>query len=103
MSGSRRDERSSRLERGYGADHDKERRRWRPIVAAGGAQCANPICLRSNRLIHPSEPWDLGHNEDRSGWRGPEHRECNRSEGGRNGAVGNRARNQMTIRNWGER
>jgi hypothetical protein len=97
------DERRSRSERGYDTAHDHERRRWRPIVASGAAQCANPVCLRPTRLIHPSEPWDLGHTEDRTGWRGPEHRECNRAEGGRNGAVVNRARNQMTIRKWSER
>jgi hypothetical protein len=102
MNGSQRHARN-RGERGYGADHDAERRRWRPVVASGAAQCANPVCLRPNRLIHPSEPWDLGHDDDRSTYRGPEHRACNRGEGGRNGAAVVNARKQMTIRAWGSR
>ena len=102
MSGPQRHERS-RHERGYDAAHDHERERWAPIVASGAAQCANPICLRPTRTIYPHEPWDLGHTEDRSGWRGPEHRACNRAEGGRKGSATTNPRNRMTIRRWGDR
>jgi hypothetical protein len=97
------DERRSRHERGYDTAHDHERRRWASVVATGVAQCANPLCLRPTRTIYPSEPWDLGHTEDRSGYRGPEHRECNRAEGGRKGSATTNTRSRMTIRKWGER
>ena len=93
----------STSERGYGADHRHERERWARVVATGTAQCANPVCLRPNRRIAPDEPWDLGHDDDRGKWRGAEHRACNRSEGGRNGAVVANARNATTIRAWGSR
>lgn len=68
-------------ERGYGADHQTERRRWEPIVRAGRASC-----WRCGRRIHPAAPWDLGHDDhDRTRYRGPEHRRCNRSAGARKG------------------
>lgn len=72
-------------QRGYGAKHQAERRRWEPIVAAGRAVCCRPICLRPDRRIHPDEPWDLGHSDDRTRWTGPEHRGCNRAAGARKG------------------
>lgn len=31
--------------RGYGSEHQRERARWAPIVAAGEASCAEAICL----------------------------------------------------------
>lgn len=66
----------SPAERGYGARHQAERRRWAPKVAAGGVACA-----RCGGLIEPGMPWDLGH-VDGSGkteYAGPEHRACNRA------------------------
>lgn len=76
--------RGSRQQRGYDSQHDKLRAAWEPEVRTGTVRCANPNCLRPHDpLIHPDEPWDLGHRADRSGHRGPEHAPCNRSEGGR--------------------
>lgn len=76
--------RGSRQARGYDADHDRLRAEWVPIVATGTVRCANPDCLRpQDPLIHPGEPWDLGHTDDRTRYRGPEHVSCNRSSGGR--------------------
>lgn len=93
----------STTERGYGADHRRERERWTPIVASGTAQCTNPICSQPTRRIRPDEPWDLGHDDDRSKYRGPEHRACNRAEGGRNGAAVVNTNSRTTIRAWGSR
>ena len=76
--------RGTRQQRGYDTTHDQLRTDWAPRVATGRVRCANPNCHRPNDpLIHPGEPWDLGHTADRSTHRGPEHEACNRSEGGR--------------------
>lgn len=73
--------------RGYGHSHQVERKRWEPIIATGNVLCANPQCDHPDTPIDPDEPWDVGHTEDRTGYRGPEHMACNRREGGRNGAT----------------
>lgn len=65
--------------RGYGAAHQRERKRWEPIVKAGRASC-----WRCGRPIPPKGPWDLGHDDwDRTIYRGPECRPCNRGAGAR--------------------
>jgi hypothetical protein len=71
--------RPSSSRRGYGKRHKRLRAAWAPQVAAGGvccARCGEPIVL--------GEPWDLGHDDyDRTKYRGPEHRACNRATAGR--------------------
>jgi len=57
-----------------------ERARWKPIVAAGGVNCAARKCLHPTRAIAPGEPWDLDH---QAGLR-PSHRRCNRAAGAHN-------------------
>lgn len=71
-------QRGTRQQRGYNADHDRLRAELAPIVAAGHA-----ACHRCHQPIDPAEPWDLGHTDDRTAWTGPEHASCNRSAGGR--------------------
>ena len=67
--------------RGYGAEHQKLRRRIAPLVAAGQA-----ICWRCGQKIPAGSSWDLGHDDhDRSRYRGPEHVKCNRATSARNG------------------
>jgi hypothetical protein len=72
-------------ERGYGAEHQAERKRLAPTVQAGRAYCTEPICLMDDRWIEPGTPWDLAHDRDAGPGRyhGPAHRRCNRSEGAR--------------------
>ncbi|MGV8064562.1 AAA family ATPase [Mycobacterium kansasii] len=73
--------------RGYGNTHQKIRDRYKPLVASGQATCWRCIAngkTAEQALIHPSEPWDLGHDDhDRNQYRGPEHRRCNRATKGR--------------------
>jgi hypothetical protein len=88
----------STKERGYTGGHVKLRRRWRPAVAAGQANCHEIICLHESRWIAPGSKWDLAHDRVNGGYRGPAHISCNRAEGAR---WGNqlRARRRAKIRN----
>jgi hypothetical protein len=62
-------------ERGYGSVHRQRRKALEPLVAAGRA-----ACWRCGQPIVPGEPWDLGHDDDdRTRYRGAEHRACNRA------------------------
>jgi hypothetical protein len=64
------------------------RRRVARLVDAGLAVCVRPGC---GLPIRPGEPWDLGHDDfDRSVYRGPEHRACNRATAGR----------RVVVREW---
>lgn len=71
--------RGSRQQRGYGAEHEAERKRWAPLVATG-----NVKCWRCGEFIPPGAAWDLGHHDtDRTKYRGPECVGCNRATSGR--------------------
>jgi hypothetical protein len=62
-------------QRGYGYQHKKQRAQWKTLVDQGQVNCA-----RCGQLIEPGTPWDLGHDDaDRTQYRGPEHRACNRA------------------------
>lgn len=72
--------------RGYDAEHQRERERWRPLVSAGRVTCRRGDACRfyPDTLIHPGQPWDLGHpDEDCPAPRAPEHRLDNRGAPGR--------------------
>jgi hypothetical protein len=67
----------------YGNVHQRLRRRWAPLVAAGGASCS-----RCDQPIHPGQPWDLGHTPgDRHTYAGPQHSVCNRNTTDERGAA----------------
>lgn len=69
--------RPGRRDRGYGTEHDRLRRYWKPIVAKGKTHCS--VC---GKLIEPNQRWDLGHVEgDRRAYAGPQHESCNRARG----------------------
>lgn len=75
--------------RGYGTPHATERKRrlanWRPGDPC--ARCGQPMWGPSDRI-------DLGHTDDRTGYIGLEHAECNRADGARRG---NAARGGFTL------
>ena len=71
--------RLSPTERGYDGQHRALRRRLAITVASGRA-----VCWRCGLVILPGSSWDLGHDDhNRSIYRGPEHRHCNRSAAAR--------------------
>ncbi len=90
----------STTDRGYGATHQATRRQWAPIVKAGGVMCARQGPRCTGQPLDPGQAWDLGHNEDRTAYTGPECIPCNRGAGGRNGARALNARRQTTRRVW---
>lgn len=82
----RRNRGPSAAEAGYGREHQRLRRRLKVVMDATGA-----ACVRCGQWIAPGEPWDLGHDDfDRSVYRGPEHRRCNRATAGR----------RLIVREW---
>jgi hypothetical protein len=78
-------------EQGYGYPHVRQRKHWAAHVATGQA-----TCWRCGGWIDPQGPWDLGHDDhDRSVYRGPECRPCNRRAGG---IKGNRSPLRRSVR-----
>lgn len=88
------------VELGYGADHKRERARWRPLVEAGVVNCAKcgwPIRHDPTKV---GGGWHLGHDETRLAYTGPEHDKCNWADGGRRGIAVIKTRRRMVRRNW---
>lgn len=81
-------------ERGYGAEHQAERRRWQDLIDAGPVPCSRRESPNCTDTITTDDEWDLDHTDDRAGYRGPSCVPCNRSAGGR------QAHQPMTIREW---
>ena len=72
--------RGSTWARGYTGTHRKLRNQLQRRMDLGELF----DCWRCGEPIQPGEPFDLGHDDlDRSIWRGPEHRRCNRATSGR--------------------
>jgi hypothetical protein len=63
------------VERGYDARHRRERQRVARLIRGGTEVC----CRCGNPLPPdiPSDMWHLDHTEDRTGYLGPAHKECN--------------------------
>ena len=67
-------------QRGYGAPHKRLRARWQAAIDNGAA----PLCPRCHLPVTRGQAWDLGHNDRRDGYNGPEHASCNRKAGAAN-------------------
>lgn len=81
--GDKRPRGNTRL-RGLGAEHQRMRELWKPIVEGGGGWCQQDICIEpGGRWIRPGTPWHLGHTADRAQFLGPCHERCNLADGGR--------------------
>lgn len=78
---------TSTADRGYGADHQRQRAQLAPIADAGRASCAEVICLEPTRQIEAGAAWELAHTQDRSGYHGPAHVRCNQAEASRRGGA----------------
>lgn len=80
---------------GYGYRHQRKRAQVAKLVATGRARC-----WRCGNLIHPHQPWHLGHDDhDRRIYRGPEHRRCNLAAANRS-PKRRRRRVSITSRAW---
>jgi hypothetical protein len=66
--------RGTTSQRGYGSQHQRLREQVSAVVRSG-----NAICWRCQQPIDPTAAWDLGHDTDRTKYRGPEHAACNRA------------------------
>ena len=88
--------------RGYGSQHQALRARllaaWRPGQPC--ARCGQPMNYRwtTDRTGRKVSAIDLGHNDQRTGYTGLEHRVCNRRDGQRKTAAINRARGGISPR-----
>lgn len=70
--------RGSKEDRGYGRQHQAERRRWRAIIDSTGATCA-----RCGAPLRRGDAFHLDHTADRRGWLGPSCPKCNLSAAGK--------------------
>lgn len=78
---------------GYGKEHKRLRAEYAARMDNGEIF----FCWRCRRVVNPSRPWDLGHDDlDRSVYRGPEHVGCNRATRRRQ----NRRGAPQTPRGW---
>ena len=80
--------------------HKVERSKWRNWLDRGNSIqcCCTGHCGRHTRcitIITSRSAWDLAHNDDRTGWIGPECIPCNRGAGAINSNSGG-----MTVRDW---
>ena len=77
----RRNQRPNTSSRGYDAEHRKVRQQLLARFQPGDpcALCGKPMTRRWITVNGKQvSALDLAHNEDRSGWKGLSHRECNR-------------------------
>ena len=71
--------RGTKAERGYGPEHEAERKRLQKLIDAG----LTIICARCSKPITNGQRWSPDHNADRTGYIGASHEFCNLSAAGR--------------------
>lgn len=82
-------------DRGYGRQHQLLRDSYKKRMARG----EEFTCWRCGLPVDPTQPWDLGHDDqDRSVYRGPEHRGRECVAGGNRATAGRKA--PTTARRW---
>lgn len=74
-------QRGSRQQRGYDANHDRTRRKIARLIRRGGQHCAR--CQLELPPDIPSDQWHLDHDDQRTGYLGPSHKDCNLAAAGR--------------------
>jgi hypothetical protein len=89
----------------YRGQHTTIRARIQATIDAGvPVHCTNPTCLHPGTPISPTRntplSLQLGHEPDGVTHRGPEHRVCNETEGGKAGAAVIHGRRQHTTWDW---
>lgn len=62
----------------------------------GHLVCAEPVCKKPTRVIHPGEPWHVCHDPTGTTILGPGHAACNTSEGATRG----NATRRRSPRRW---
>jgi len=69
-------------QRGYGAPHQQERKRWARLLQQKGAlPCARGTSPNCIQLIRPTDTWHLDHSDDRTRYLGPSCVPCNTRAG----------------------
>lgn len=69
-------------------EHRAERKRWAPIVEAGNAECAEPVCVMPSRWIAPGSEWHVSHDPTGTRYIGPSHAACNVREAAKRARAG---------------
>ena len=68
--------RGTTTQRGYGTEHQRLRAMWQARLDQG-ERVACPTC--GKQVSADPKLWDLGHDDDRSRYLGPQHVACNRA------------------------
>lgn len=78
--------RGARQERGYDAEHDKQRASWQDRIDRG----ERVVCATCPTVL-TGRAWQLGHDHEHGGYLGPQCVPCNAADGGRRGALAARS------------
>lgn len=68
--------RESSTQRGYGNEHQKERRRYKALMDQG----EQFFCPECGKWVPPDRDWHLAHDHRNGGYLGPAHPRCNMRE-----------------------
>lgn len=83
-------------QRGYGADHQKKREKWKKLLAKAG----QIPCARCSKPIMTTDKWELDHSDDRQTYIGISHEVCNRRAGWQRSQQIKNAGGPVVRRGW---